>query len=56
MKLYREEVTKMHYVCIQCGMFIRKSALSDPYVCRGCEKILEGADRERAYGYLDAMY
>ena len=30
-----------------------KSAISDPYVCRNCEKLLEGTEREERYTYLD---
>ena len=41
------------YMCINCGTFIMKSALSDPHMCRDCEKLLEGADREEKYAYLD---
>ena len=41
------------YVCINCGMFIRKSAVSDPYMCRDCEKLLEGIEEKQRYAYLD---
>ena len=30
-----------------------KSALSDPYMCRDCEKLLEGAEGRERYHYLD---
>ena len=40
------------YICINCGTFIIKSAMSDPYMCRECEKILEGAELEERYAYL----
>ncbi len=41
--------------CTNCGNFIVKSALSDPYLCRECEKLLEGAEFEKRYAYLDSM-
>ncbi|MBI2657641.1 hypothetical protein HYX08_03025 [Candidatus Woesearchaeota archaeon] len=44
------------YVCINCGTFIMKSAVSDPYMCRDCEKLLQGIDGERKYGYLENMH
>lgn len=44
------------YICINCGSFIMKSALSDPYMCRECEKLVEGAQLERRYNYLDNYY
>jgi len=43
----------MRNICTNCGTFIVKSALSDPYLCRECEKILEGAGQEERYNYLD---
>lgn len=42
--------------CINCGTFIVKSAISDPYLCRECEKMLEGTNSERKYGYLENMH
>lgn len=30
-----------------------KSALSDPYMCRDCEKLFEGAEMRKRYTYLD---
>lgn len=44
------------YVCINCGTFIMKSAISDPYMCRECEKLVEGSEGERRYGYLENMH
>ena len=41
------------YICTNCGTFIVKSALSDPYMCRNCEKLLEGAELEERLTYLD---
>jgi len=41
------------YMCTNCGTFILKSAVSDPYLCRECEKIIEGAELEERYPYLD---
>lgn len=41
------------YMCINCGTLIMKSALSDPYICRDCEKLLEGADERQRYAFLD---
>ena len=41
------------HTCINCGSFILKSAHSDPYLCRDCEKILEGVDYRETYAYLD---
>ena len=41
------------YICINCGTFIIKSAFSDPYLCRDCEKLLEGVDEKKRYTYLD---
>jgi len=38
--------------CVCCGMDIRKSALSDPYLCRDCEKLTQGSVWAR-YRYLD---
>ncbi len=32
----------MHKRCVSCGLVIIKSALSDPYMCRGCERMMEG--------------
>lgn len=43
----------MRNICISCGTMILKSALSDPYLCRDCEKMLEGSEREERYIYLD---
>ncbi|MBI2659855.1 hypothetical protein HYX07_01710 [Candidatus Woesearchaeota archaeon] len=42
--------------CINCGTFIVKSAISDPYLCRECEKMLEGSNAERKYRYLENMH
>ena len=33
-----------------------KSALSDPYLCRDCERLLEGVEIGNRYGYLDNMH
>ena len=41
------------FICINCGIFIVKSAMSDPYMCRDCEKLLEGAEIGERYNYLD---
>ena len=41
------------YVCINCGTYIMKSAISDPYMCRDCERLLEGAENRERYTYLD---
>jgi len=41
------------YVCINCGTFIVKSAISDPYMCRDCERLLEGTEGRERYNYLD---
>jgi len=47
-------MTKMRRnMCINCGTFIVKSAISDPYLCRDCERLLEGAEREERYTYLE---
>ena len=43
----------MRFVCTSCGNFIVKSAFSDPYMCRDCEKLLEGAEDRERYTYLD---
>ena len=37
--------------CVCCGMAIMKSAFSDPYMCRGCERLMDGSDFSR-YSYL----
>ncbi|MBI2654335.1 hypothetical protein HYX02_06025 [Candidatus Woesearchaeota archaeon] len=42
------------HICMNCGTMIMKSAFSDPYMCRDCERLLEGsAEREEKYTYLD---
>mgnify|MGYP001589070068 FL=1 len=41
------------YVCINCVMFIRKSAISDPYMCRDCEKLIGDIEEKQRYAYLD---
>ncbi|MBI3035138.1 hypothetical protein HYY71_02340 [Candidatus Woesearchaeota archaeon] len=41
------------YVCINCGTFIMKSAISDPYMCRDCERLMEGSEADKRYTYLD---
>lgn len=41
------------YICINCGTIIIKSAISDPYICRDCEKLLEGEGKEERFTYLD---
>ncbi len=41
--------------CTNCGTFIVKGAVSDPYLCRDCEKLLEGAGTEERYAYLDNL-
>jgi len=41
--------------CTNCGSFIVKNALSDPYLCRECEKLLEGAELEGRHAYPDLM-
>jgi len=43
------------YLCINCGTFIVKSALTDPHMCRDCEKLLAGAEDGKIgrYAYLD---
>ena len=46
----------MRFNCTNCGNFIVKSALSDPYMCRDCEKVLEGAAPEDKYTYLDNLH
>jgi hypothetical protein len=33
-------------------MAITKSAFSDPYMCRGCERLMDGSDFSR-YAFLD---
>ena len=43
------------FICMSCGAFIMKSALSDPYVCRDCEKLLEGSEIGERYSYLDNL-
>ena len=51
-----EEVVRMRFNCTNCGNFIVKSALSDPYMCRDCEKVLEGVSVEERYAYLDNLH
>ncbi|MBI3027172.1 hypothetical protein HYY70_03590 [Candidatus Woesearchaeota archaeon] len=41
------------YICINCGILIMKGAVSDPYMCRDCEKILEGSGEIDRFAYLD---
>ena len=41
------------YICIHCGTMIRKSAMSDPYMCRDCEKLLDGAENTERFAHLD---
>lgn len=55
MKRQSKGAQMMKFVCINCGTFIVKSALSDPYLCRDCEKLLEGAEIEERYARLDNM-
>ncbi|MBI4452440.1 hypothetical protein HY637_03360 [Candidatus Woesearchaeota archaeon] len=43
------------FTCTNCGTFIVKSAFSDPYLCRDCEKLLEGENIEERYKYLDTL-
>jgi ribosomal protein L37AE/L43A len=43
------------FSCTNCGTFIVKSAICDPYMCRDCERLLEGAEFEERYGYLDSI-
>lgn len=40
-------------ICINCGTSILKSAFCDPYLCRGCERLLEGSEAREKYAYLD---
>ncbi len=39
--------------CIYCGSFIMKSAINDPYLCRECEKLVQGTEMTEKYDYLD---
>lgn len=41
------------YICINCGELITKGAFSDPYVCRDCERLLEGAEDRERFTFLD---
>ena len=41
------------YICINCATIIMKSAHSDPHLCRNCERLLDGTEREEKYAYLD---
>lgn len=43
------------FVCTNCGTFIVKTALSDPYICRDCEKLLEGTGIEERYMHIYNM-
>ena len=52
-RLFKRGENMARYICTNCGTFIVKSAMSDPYLCRDCEKILEGSEFERRYAYLD---
>lgn len=52
--LYKEVVKTRRHICINCGTLIMKSAFSDPYLCRNCEKTLEGGSgRDERFVYLD---
>ena len=39
--------------CISCNAFIVESAVSDPYMCRDCERALEGAEELDRFPYLE---
>lgn len=45
----------MRHVCTNCGIFIVKSAINDPYLCRECEKMLEKTEPKERYTYLDTL-
>lgn len=50
----RMQFSKMAmYICFNCGTIIRKSALNDPYMCKDCEKLIEGAEDIERYLHLD---
>ncbi|HLG24760.1 MAG TPA: hypothetical protein VI564_07570 [Candidatus Nanoarchaeia archaeon] len=40
------------YICMHCGEIIMRHALSDPFVCRDCEKVLDGAESEDSNDFL----
>ena len=44
------------YICMSCGTFIVESAASDPYMCRDCEKLFEGAKEIEKHAYLENYY
>ena len=41
------------HICVHCGIYIVKSGFSDPYLCRDCERVLDGAEEKEKYTYLD---
>ena len=55
MKNLREGEKMARYICTNCGTFIARSALSDPFLCRDCEKMLEGSEFEGRYAYLENL-
>lgn len=40
-------------ICICCGQNITKSSEDDPYLCRECDRLIDGAEVEERYRYLD---
>ncbi|HLC50486.1 MAG TPA: hypothetical protein VJI97_03595 [Candidatus Nanoarchaeia archaeon] len=41
--------------CINCGTFIVEVASSDPYMCRQCERMLEGSEEIERLEYLENL-
>lgn len=42
--------------CTSCGIVILRSAFSDPYLCRDCEKLIEDNMAFDRFNYLDSLY
>ena len=42
--------------CTSCGIIIFQSAYSDPYLCRECERMLDGNIITERFAHLDTMF
>lgn len=41
--------------CTSCGTIILRSAFSDPYLCRECERLVEDSMAVERFAYLDNL-
>ncbi len=53
MRMLYEGGRMVRNICISCGTMILKSAVNDPYLCRDCEMILQGTEREKNQIQMD---